>query len=132
MGKYTKPFSVNVTGDKTYEQFFGEFEVKTMLSHEDNLQQDRMRREFLAGPDGVKSSANAEAIAEVFSQLRVRVLRSPTWWGESNHGINLYDNNVVREVYEKATAAEAEEIAAIAKRAESARAGLATQKPIDQ
>lgn len=126
--KWTKTEYVTVTGDKTYEQYVGDFKFKTMLSHRDHLSEDRVRREYLTGPAGAEASLEAENTARVFAQLAVRIVDAPMWWRESSNGIDLPDNNVVAEVYKLALKAEADQLEALAKKAEEAKAKLA--KPL--
>lgn len=92
------PFTISVEGDKTGEKFFGEFKAKPFLSHGDELYRDRLRKEYL-GPSPEASSQEAIERAEILSQLAVRLQDAPKWWKEARNCLDLYDSNVVFEVF---------------------------------
>jgi len=102
--KYEASFSVNVTGETTGEVFPGVFKVKTRLSHRDALNRDQIRRSLL-GPNPAGASPRAESIADIFSELGVRIVDAPSWWVNSDGGMELSDDAVVAEVYKQAMAA---------------------------
>ena len=129
MTKYTKTFNINVAGERTQESFFGDFEVKTMPSFQDQLTEDRIRRELVSGPGQIGSSANGATIASVFATLHSRVVKAPTWWTESNQGLDLLDTNVVKAVYDATIKAEEEQVQELKDKAEAARKALA-EKPL--
>lgn len=121
--KYENQFSVNVTGDTTGENYRGLFRVRSRLSHRDHLNRDRIRREML-GPAPEAASDRARSIAEIFSQLSVRVIEAPSWWTNSEGGMGLADDNVVAEIYQEALKAETDEIAKVTKKGEEAKKDL--------
>jgi len=45
---------------------------------------------------------------EAISHLRFTLIEYPDWWKEANMGMDLYDSNVVVEVYNKCSAFEEE------------------------
>ena len=128
--KYISSFSVAVTGDRTFDQYVGDFEIKTMLSYDEQLNEDRIRREFLSGPAEIPAGGNAQSIANVFSYLQARIVKAPTWWTESRNGLSLYDNNVVAEVFKLASEAEAEQLKTLKEKAEAAKKKLAESAPV--
>ncbi len=124
--KYESSFTISVSGDASGELYRGLFKVKTLMSHRDHLDRDRLRREYL-GPGATQDNVSPRALstAEAFSQLQVRILEAPSWWTTSNNGLSLADDNVVGEIYEAALKAEADRVAEVQKKAEEAKLGLA-------
>lgn len=117
-------FQMKVKGDFTGEEWAGTFKMKLRLSYRETLRQDQLRRELL-GPDPANNaSEDARGIAQVFSFLAVYITEGPRWWGETNGGLDMEDNNVAPAVYEKAVARLAEVIAERNKTAEEARKAL--------
>jgi hypothetical protein len=118
-------FVVSAKGETTEETRKGVFKVKTRLSHRDRLTQDRIRRELLGGADGgPRPSDRSIVMAEVFSQLAVRVVSAPSWWTDNGNGMDLEDDSIVSEVYDKAMAPEKRRQEKIRKQAEEAQADL--------
>lgn len=116
-------FTVSVDGEVTKEKYRGEFKTKPRLSHRDQMQRDRIRRELLGG-DPKFADQRALYQAEIFSQLSVRIIKAPSWWIESNGGLDLEDDAVIAEVYQKTMKVEADAIAEMQKGAEDAKADL--------
>lgn len=107
-GTGTATFSVSMDGDRTGTKWHGEFTVKTLLSHRDELRRDQIRRELLGGVNPEFASIRSLNQADVFSDLAVRIIKSPTWWNEAAGGLDLSDDNVVATVYSKTMDAEKE------------------------
>jgi len=105
-GADSTSFEINVIGDKTGTQWVGKFTVKSLLSHRDDFIRDAKRREFLGSINPQLADAYTLNAADVFGELSVRITLAPAFWTESNGGLDLIDNNVVREVYKKAMEAE--------------------------
>jgi hypothetical protein len=120
--KYTSEFNVSCKGEVTGEMFIGKFTVKTRLSHFDQLKRDEARRSLLGpSPVGQKPNEQAMITAEVFSQLAIRIVQAPSWWTDSNNGIDMMDSDPVTKVYETTMTAVKEEedrLKAEAKKAE--------------
>lgn len=93
-------FSISLVGDATRTTWAGQFTVKTKLSWRDQLQMDKLRREFL-GPDAQGASPDAIAQAVILAELSVRVIEAPQWWFESKGGLEMCDDNVLTTIYEK-------------------------------
>lgn len=99
--KFEDSFQVSVTGEVTGEAFKGVFKVRTRLSFKDALARDSVRRNLLGSvPEAASERANS--IADVFSELAVRITDAPSWWTNSDGGLELADDNIVAAVY-KAT-----------------------------
>lgn len=101
-------FSIHVVGDTSGQTWTGEFEVKRTLSKMDQLKQDQYFRFYLGTDSPAFASPTAQAIAEVLSQLRVRIVKSPGWWAEQGQGEKSEDDNLLKEIFTKAMEAERE------------------------
>ena len=89
---------VNVIGTETGNPYTGKFKVKTLLTRRDAFAADERRRVLIgANPSAVSPSTSAEAF--MISQLSVRVLDAPKWWGDSDSGLDLEDDNVISEIF---------------------------------
>lgn len=128
MARLTVPFYIHVVGDDTGEVFRGEFSAKTRLSHRDELQRDRVRRELL-GPDPQNAEENSIARAMAFSELRVRLTSYPDWWAASGFGLDLFDENVIAELYSECMRIEREERELMMKRGTEALDELRKVEP---
>ena len=118
-------FSVKVIGETTGEEYVGKFKCRRLLTHAQQLEVDRLRREFL-GSMGDQASPRAQNQAAVLASLAVRLLEVAPFWEGSNRGFDLFDDNVIKEVYEAAIKSESDLIAEIQKRAEEAKKDLKT------
>lgn len=122
--KEPKSFSVSVIGEKTGQQWTGDFSVKTMLSHRDELRRDAIRRELLGPTNPQAADSFTVDATQVFADLSVRILKAPTWWTESGGGLDMHDANVVSEIYKQALAAEQDALNRIKNEAEKAKEEL--------
>lgn len=124
----TAMFKVDVAGEVTGSKWYGQFKVKIHLSHREQLQRDKIRRELLgADPEGADVKSRNQA--EIFSSLAVRVVESPPWWAASGNGLDLLDDNVVIEVYEKTMKAELDVLTAMKEKAAQAKKDLEKVEP---
>jgi hypothetical protein len=91
-------FSVKITGEISGEEFAGVFKVRPTLPFALQMEKDRLRREFLGqhapgmAPDRIVNMAN------IFADLAVRITDAPRWWTESNGGMALEDDKVLKAV----------------------------------
>lgn len=118
-----KEFAITIAGDTTGEQFAGKFKVRTRLSFRDQLRRDEIRRTLL-GVDPSSASERADSASVMLSELSVRVIEAPSWWTNAEAGLELADDNVLREVYLAAIKAEKDLIASVTKKGEEAQADL--------
>jgi len=125
----TEVFSLSVVGEASKTTWAGEFSVKTKLSWRDQLQMDKTRRELL-GADAQGASPDAVAQAVILAELGVRIVKSPTWWMESNRGLDLVDDNVLTEIYQKVRTVVMGLDKAAEKEVEAARQDLADTKKV--
>ena len=89
-------FYIDVVGDQTKEKFSGEFTY-----NRPNLRTISEISKFKARLDGGLSNIEKETgfIHNMISQLRFTISAFPKWWEGSDFGLDLYDLNVVVEVY---------------------------------
>lgn len=124
-------FAISEKGDETGHQYIGTFTVKCILSKREEFLADARRRELLgAMADDATVTVRGNAFA--LSQLFVRIVDAPEWWVESDNGADLYDNNVIAEVFAKALEAADEwrkKISGEADKAEKVVKKTATRKP---
>ncbi len=116
-------FSVKETGETSKEQMVGDFVTKKRLSHRDHLRKDALRRDLLGAAGGVPTE-RAMSTSMIISELAVRVIKGPTWWTESDNGLDLVDDNVIGAIYDAATKHIRDEETKKIKEAEKAAAEL--------
>lgn len=93
-------YTVKATGELTGEEYFGVFKFRPILPHSLQLEKDRIRRELLGDTSRSPATKRAENQSEVFSELVVHIVDAPKFWTESQGGLNLYDDNVVKAVHD--------------------------------
>ena len=120
-------FEVHIVGDETGEVFPGKFWAKEKLSQADILAIDARRRELL-GPNSAEAPLDIYNRATILAELAYRITGAPDWWKVSFNGLNLVDDNVVMEVYEKAKKVREDWLAAQKEKGEKARAALAEKQ----
>ncbi len=98
--KIDTTFSIDIQGELTGDFYRGVFKIRTRLSHRDALRRDQIRRELL-GSSPEAASPRAVSIADVMSELAVRVIEAPSFWTSNGDGLDLPDDAPVAEVYKK-------------------------------
>lgn len=106
-------FSVHVVGDTSGKTWTGDFEAKRKLAKIDQLKQDNYFRFYIGDSSPQFASPAAQSIAEVLSQLRVRLVKFPPWWTEEGFGERIEDDNLLKELYSKTMEAEREHLASL-------------------
>ena len=127
MAVQDEPFDINLTGETSGELWHGTFRAKPALSHRDVLIADAKRRELLGTQNGNAPSPRAASIAEVIGELTARLTLTPKWFLEANYGLDLVDDNVLTEVYQKTMEVELKARKAKAEKSEADRAELAKE-----
>lgn len=117
------PFSVNVVGDATGQQFRGDFEAKVRLSFRDEIERDKIRRAII-GPDPDNAGPRTKNQAFIVADLQVRLTKTSPWWQSANGGLDLEDDNVLLAIFEAATKIEKDAADEIKKKAEVAEKEL--------
>ncbi len=120
-------FEVHIVGDETGDTFTGTFRAKEKLSWADQLGIDARRRELL-GQNSAEAPMGIYNMAMVLSELAFRLTEAPEWWKTSFSGMQLSDDNVVLEVYEKAKKVREDWLNAQKTKGEKARAALAAKQ----
>lgn len=98
--KESVSFDIKVTGDRTGEIWFGTFGALKRLSHRQELLRDKLRRELL-GDLADSATLRAKEQADMIAELQVSLTTVPAWWSSAGNGLDLYDDNILSEVYMK-------------------------------
>lgn len=97
--------TIKCRGSITGEEWSGEFEFWTVLTHRQQMDRDRIRRDFL-GARELDAPQRTRSQAEAIADLTVRIFKAPTWWLLSNQGQDLVDDEVITAVYDMVIKAE--------------------------
>lgn len=108
--KYTLPnmehkFSIQIVGEETGINWVGDFVYKRP-SLQERSRIDVMRARL--NGDMFTVDEDVKAYNEAISHLRHTLREFPEWWREADFGGNLYDSNVILDIYNKCMAFEAE------------------------
>ncbi len=91
-------FSVDIIGEETQERFNGNFTYKRpSLGRRNEIEKMIVK----LSEDLFSLSDDVKFFNRMVSQLRYGLIESPEWWVKSNYGLDLYDANVVIEIYKK-------------------------------
>jgi hypothetical protein len=83
-------FTVSELDPETNETYIGEFRVKLILSPLETIAIDRDYRELIGAVNPFMANSEANNLAFALSQLKHRVISSPSFWkGESYDGGHL-------------------------------------------
>lgn len=104
--KKEKTFSIDVKGETTYQQYTGEFTVRAILNMGQKHQVELQKTQLQA--DTKSPTRELAAISLILAELRVRIIKGPDWWKDSERGAFIDDENVLIEIYDKITEAENE------------------------
>jgi hypothetical protein len=119
----TVSFGLNLKGDTTGNQYIGTFKVKTSLSYREVLKEDEIRRTVL-GVSPNEAGDYAASIAHAIAYLAVRIVDAPDFWKSSQGGLDLEDENILREVNNLCVAEIKRELDSVAKAAATAQGEL--------
>lgn len=92
-------FQVEVIGNITKKRVIGEFSCKIMNRKERALV--AKHRAFLNGEMASQLDIATLRFHMMISYLRYALTDYPKWWKEADLGYELYDENIVKEVYDK-------------------------------
>jgi hypothetical protein len=101
----------------------GRFKIKTRLSNRDSLKLDEIRRSLL-GEKSDMANENINGLASVLAKIAVNVVESPSWWKDSNNGLDLDEQGPVMDVFEAVLKAEKDYADDLKKKAEAAKSVL--------
>jgi hypothetical protein len=129
MLKPSVDFSVSVKGEISGRDYTGLFTARTALSFKARLREDEIYRITLGANPG-DASPFAQSVAQAFSYLAVRITESPTFWKESQGGLELVgDDNVLVEVNKACVTAIDEAYKAFREEGQSAKVELQKNEP---
>lgn len=97
-------FQFNERGERTKKIYDGSFTVRCLLTMED-IRRVGIKLDILNGgsqtlPPGVG------LLNRAFAELDIRIIKAPSWWKDANDGRDMFDTNVILEVFNKALDAE--------------------------
>lgn len=114
-------FNVHVdSGDVTGKTWDGDFWAKECLSFQDRINIGRLKLEKL-GPNWKQAQEEEVALATILSELQVRLVGAPEWWGD---GSQHFDEELLMKVFNGAKEVESKHIQEIVKKGEEAKAKL--------
>ncbi len=91
-------FDVAIKGAETGIMWLGKFVYRRpTIGHRSRI--DVMRARLNGDLETVDN--DTKEFNEAISHLRWTITESPDWWKDSNFGLDLYDGNVVGEIYTK-------------------------------
>lgn len=96
---------IKVVGSITGEEWSGEFEFWTVLTHRQQMERDRLRREYL-GARELEAPNRTRSQAEALADLQVRIFKAPLWYVSSNQCQDLVDDEVLTAIYDMVIKAE--------------------------
>lgn len=123
MSNNTATFTVTEIGEISGEKWHGSFTTKLRLSHSEQFRRDEIRRRIL-GPDSEHASARAANAAAVFSEIIINLTDAPSWWKNSNDGMDLEDDNIVSAIYDAIVLEKKKAVEAMKKKGEEAATEL--------
>jgi hypothetical protein len=101
-----KTILVSVTGQSTKYKYEGHFSFKCKLTMQEKYRLEMEKSRMIA--DIKEPTEGLENIISIIVALKTKIIKSPQWWAESDNGMNLIDDNVILEIYEKCVQAEFE------------------------
>lgn len=101
-----RTLSFSCVGQSTKNKYEGEFSFKCKLTMSEKYQLEVEKSRMLS--DVKNPTPGLENIIAIASALKMRIKKAPQWWSESANGMNLLDDNVLLDVYDKSIEAEME------------------------
>ena len=89
-------FDLNKKGSDTQKVYTGSFTYRRLSIG--NQGKAGVLKAQLNG-DLANVGQDVDQLHEMISWLRFGIVDYPEWWRESNFGIDLYDGNIVKEIY---------------------------------
>lgn len=97
--KNESTFDFNEVGDTTMKKHDGVFTCLCVLTiaqkHNLELEKNRLLSDFINPTDGLAT------IAVILANLRAKIIKAPTWWEQSNGGLDILDEDIVVKLYNK-------------------------------
>lgn len=95
----TSDFMIDVEGNITKKRFVGEFSCKIMNKKDTAMV--AKHRAYLNGDMADFVDPLVLRLHMMISYLRYALTEYPKWWKEADLGYELYDENVIKEVYDQ-------------------------------
>ena len=91
-------FEFDVKGQETKKRYIGEFIYK-----KPNLKASSEIAKYKTRLDGDLKNLDSyiKSLHQMLAQLRFGIIKFPEWWEESDFGLELYDWNIIIELYKK-------------------------------
>lgn len=99
-------FNVTEIGKNSGESFSGDFTVKCFLNPLEVLKADRLYRELMGAINPHLASSEAQNFSFALSQLKFRIIKSPSGWKNTEIDGGHLDDNIVITVLNKAIEAQ--------------------------
>ena len=94
-----KTFEFSHVGTTTGRKYDGKFTVKCVLNmfdkREIELEKSRLQAD-VANPTNLLSS-----LSHILANLRIRIIKAPTWWEQSLGGFDIMDEDVIIALFDK-------------------------------
>ena len=126
--KNEKTFEIDVVGVDTGVQYQGTFTVRCILSMADRHAMEMEKTRLMA--DFAHPSGGLAGIATTLASLRVKIIKGPPWWENSDGGTTIMDENAILAIYDACNKAEMDWRSALRKQAEEAAASKEKPKPV--
>lgn len=91
-------FNLSVKGNETKKFYDGSFTYKRLnikSQIEASKMEERLKDQLLTLPGDVNLTC------QMLSHLRFGLIEFPEWWAKNGYGLELYDTNVITEIYKK-------------------------------
>jgi len=97
--KQERSFDFKEVGTITSEEYAGTFTVRCILNigqkHAIELEKSRLLADQRNPTNGLIS------ISIALAELHGRIIESPSWWKDSNNGIDIFDEEVIYSIFDK-------------------------------
>lgn len=117
--KRERKISVDIIGEITGHHYTGDFTVKCSLSILEKQLLGIEKTRLIS--DYSNPTPDLMGIANTLSNLRVKIVKGPEWWTESQAGALIEDENILVHIMDKITLAEKDWREDLKKRAEEAK-----------
>lgn len=90
---------IHLHGETTGKLWTGNFKCLRYLTHRQKLTRDRLVREYLGGDAPQHSTEIGRAYA--LATFKVALTEVPEWFRDSSYGMDLADEKLIGDLYEK-------------------------------
>ena len=125
--KNEKNFDLKTKGETTSVSYEGRFKCKCILDisgkHSLELEKTRLMADYANPTNGL------QGISLTIATLRAKLVEWPSWWDDSNYGLNILDENVILEIFDQVEDAEIKWRLDLREQADAARAAEQAKTP---